>query len=117
MKTKAWLMAAIVCMMPVAASAHPKWILYDGENGTCNSASSSAYVSNSPQLATPLSMRNWLRTKSDYSGYNVYHYGSQLVIRLGYGKDHGFYYFSSMSLCKRYAKEDKYGSKSLNELR
>lgn len=104
MKAKVWLMAVVMCLAPVAASANTKWFIYEAQNNTCISGQQAVAMTGNIFLMTPLRLRDDLRINyaKTYDGYKIYYFGSQRGVALKNGRRY-FYYFTSKVLCDKYA--------------
>ena len=119
MKVKLWLMAVVMCVMPVVASAGTKWFIYEAQNNTCISGEQAVAMTGNIFLLNPLRLRDDLRINyaNTYDGYRVYYFGSQRGVALKNGKKY-FYYFTSKRLCEKYAvSPTKDNGQGLSELR
>ena len=116
MKAKLWLMAVVMCVMPVVASAGTKWFIADGINQTCISARQAAkYID--PVYLNPLVLRNYLRYFSKYHGYTITQEpNGQIEVVLHYGP-FGYHYFSTIGLCDKFINKLQMHGQDLNQLK
>ncbi len=119
MKVKLWLMAVVMCVMPVVASAGTKWYILEMQNYTCHSSINAAISSGLPALMSPLAMRDWLRTQKGYYGYKVYSNGNGTgrSVLLSMRNGDGYVYFSNKAQCEKIAHGLRIGSQGLNQLK
>ena len=117
MKAKVWLMAVIMCLVPVVATASTKWYILEMQNYTCHSSINAAISVGLPAMMNPLAMRDWLRTQKGYYGYKVYHNGNGRLVVLSMRNGEGYDYFSSKVQCVKIAHGLQSGAQGLSELR
>ena len=81
------------------------WFFLDGQTRRCVNAKIFAEEHGSPPFASPFAMRKFLRAKSDWKGFRVFHSKRGRVVDLEMNNG-GYLYFSSLPLCRSAQKHE-----------